>query len=547
MYTVYADSNCIYNPLISDLAIFNTKLDLELNKSGSFSFSIPPSNPFINSIVKLKSVITVYEDNFIIFRGRALNDQEKFNKTVTVTCEGELAFLNDSVQRPFKFTGTPAELFTYLINKHNEQVDGFKQFKVGQVTVTDPNNYINRSDTEYSKTLDLLKEQLLETLGGYIWFRHESDGIYIDYLKDFTTLNRQPIKFGSNLLDLTKNEKADDIATVVIPLGALIDDENSENKGERLTIKSVNNGLDYIEDTEAITLRGRIVKVIQYDDVTNPTNLLRKGQEVLAQNVLLTNSIELGAVDLSSLNKEFTNFKLGSYVLIESSPHDLDTTMLVSKLSINLQKPASNKLLLGTSSTSFADKQHSINNKYDNVVENVWQITNNLKDNYNSKFEDSNNSIIQLRQDMLSAIGQEKDRIITTVAETYYAKGDVDTLISELNTVFTQTKDNFEMQFNKFTRDLEDINNDVNVNFETYKKYIRFEDGNIILGEVGNELTLKIEKDKVGFYQNNNMIGYYGNSKFYIIDGEVTHSLRIGGFAFVPRANGSLDFKKVGI
>lgn len=393
MYTVYVDSNCIYNPLISDLAIFNPKVDLELNKSGSFSFSIPPTNPFINSIVKMKSIITVYEDKDTIFRGRVLDDQENFNKTIAVKCEGELAFLNDSVQRPFEFTGTPAELFTYLITKHNEQVDEFKQFKIGQITVTDPNNYINRSDTEYSKTLDLIKDQLIDSLGGYIWFRHETDGVYIDYLKDFTTLNRQPIRFGSNLLDLTKNEKANDIATVIIPLGATIDDEDSENKGERLTIKSVNNGLDYVEDLEAIALRGRIVKVVTFDDVTNPTNLIRKGRESLAQSVLLANSIELDAVDLSSLNKEFNNFKLGSYVLIESAPHDLDTTMLVSKLSINLQKPASNKLTLGTTSTSFTDKQHSINNKYDNVVETVVKI----ESNYETNIPKLESSIIEIQ------------------------------------------------------------------------------------------------------------------------------------------------------
>lgn len=181
------------------------------------------------------------------------------------------------------------------------------------------------------------------------------------------------------------------------------------------------------------------------------------------------------------------------------------------------------------------------------VCDSTWEIANDLEDDYNSKFEDANSSIVQLRLDMLSSIEQEKDRIISTVSEAYYAKGDVDTLVSELNTIFTQTKDSFEMQFNKFNQDLEDLNNNTNANFEEYRKYIRFENGNIILGEAGNELTLKIENDKVGFYQNNNLIGYYGNSKFNIVDGEVTHSFKIGDFAFVPRANGSLDFKKVGI
>ena len=32
----------------------------------------------------------------------------------------------------------------------------------------------------------------------------------------------------------------------------------------------------------------------------------------------------------------------------------------------------------------------------------------------------------------------------------------------------------------------------------------------------------------------------------YITDGQFTQSLKVGAFGFVPRANGSLDFKKVG-
>lgn len=181
------------------------------------------------------------------------------------------------------------------------------------------------------------------------------------------------------------------------------------------------------------------------------------------------------------------------------------------------------------------------------VCDSTWEVANDLQQDYDNKFDDANDSIIQLRKDMISSIEQEKNKIILTVSEEYYKKGETDQLIDALSTTFSQTKDSFEMQFNKFSQDLEDLNNGTNANFEEYRKYIRFEDGNIILGEIGNELTLKIEKDKVGFYQNNNLIGYYGNSKFNIVDGEVTHSLMIGNFAFVPRANGSLDFKKVGI
>ena len=50
--------------------------------------------------------------------------------------------------------------------------------------------------------------------------------------------------------------------------------------------------------------------------------------------------------------------------------------MLVQKLSLDLQKPASNKLTLGTSFASFTDREHDFNNKFGNIVESVENIKN---------------------------------------------------------------------------------------------------------------------------------------------------------------------------
>ena len=112
------------------------------------------------------------------------------------------------------------------------------------------------------------------------------------------------IQFGENLLDMIREVRGEDLCTVVVPLGAK--DEETE---ERLTIASVNNGKDYIEDAEAIALYGRIVKVIEYDDVTLPENLMRKGQSVLNSQRLLSVCITLTAVDLHLLNVDIDLWK----------------------------------------------------------------------------------------------------------------------------------------------------------------------------------------------------------------------------------------------
>jgi len=81
--------------------------------------------------------------------------------------------------------------------------------------------------------------------------------------------------------------------------------------------------------------------------------------------------------------------------------------------------------------------------------------------------------------------------------------------------------------------------------FEEISKYIRFEDGNIILGESGNTLTLRIENDRISFLDSGLEVAYFSNNKLYVTDGEFLHSLQLGNFAFMPRENGNLSFTKL--
>lgn len=71
-----------------------------------------------------------------IFCSRVLNEEIDFEGEKTITCEGNMAYLLDSVQRPYKGEYTPEQLFRLYIENHNGQVEEEKQFKVGNITVT---------------------------------------------------------------------------------------------------------------------------------------------------------------------------------------------------------------------------------------------------------------------------------------------------------------------------------------------------------------------------------------------------------------------------
>lgn len=536
MYKVYCDNYLIYDTRLTELTIINPSLNLELNKTGSFTFTIYPSHPYYDKLQKLKSIIKVYQDDYIVFRGRILNDVQGWHNEKKVTCEGELAFLVDSIQRPYDFLSgdkstTISELFSYFITNHNEQVDDDHKFKVGNITVTDPNDYIVRADSNYTNTWDSINNKLIDSFGGYLWVRHEEDGNYIDYLADFNTLSSQTIEFGKNLIDLEKTVKGEDIATAIIPLGV-----KSEDTEERLTIKSVNDDVDYVYNQEAVNKYGWIFKTVVWDDVTVASNLLTKGNKYLADSINLAVSIELSAVDLSAIETNAGSFKLGSYLKVKTKPHDIvDKLFLINKLSLNLTSPKSNKITLGTSYSTFTEKASSSTKGVgDMITQEVVNATSQI-----------GSAIEEVRQQTSSMITQSSQEILSQVSEDYYLKDDANTLIQSISTQFSQTNEAFEMKFNTFNQNLHDVQTNTDAQFQNISKYIRFVDGNIILGEENNPLTLRIENDKISFLENGYEIAYWQNRKFYAVDGEFISSLKLGKYAFIPRDNGNLSFKKV--
>lgn len=534
MYRVYCDGLTLYNSKLENLQIFNPSLELELNKTGSFQFTLYPQHPQYSHIQKLKSIITVYQDDYLLFRGRVLEEELGFRNEKRIVCEGSLAFLLDSIQSPYDFTGSIEEYLTGRLASHNAHVETGKQFTLGNVTVSDPNDYIVRASIDYVNTWEELQKKLLDLLGGYLVVRYENGVNYLDYLQDFTLLSPQKVTFGQNLLDLKRIRKGADIATALIPLGAKLQDDEGKDTGERLTVASVNDGLDYITDPDAVSRYGFICKSQVWDDVADPTNLLTKGKAYLSGLVNLPETIDLSAADLATVGASFSGFHLGTYVRVESKPHGIDQNFLVSKLSINLLEPGKNRLTLGGTLSSLSGALAGVSNAQREIT---LEIENAEKT--------ASEALYNIEQNLLASVKASADNIKSTVAENYYLKEDTDALVSSVQTEVTQTKESVDIQFTQFNTDLEALANGTDAEFEEIRKYIRFVDGSILLGQIGNELELKISNNRISFLQDAVEVAYFSDNKLYVTDGHFLHSLQIGNFAYIPRANGNLSFKKL--
>jgi len=156
------------------------------------------------------------------------------------------------------------------------------------------------------------------------------------------------------------------------------------------------------------------------------------------------------------------------------------------------------------------------------------------------------NNIREEVQTNLTSIQQSMEEITMTALQDYVAKSEFETYQEQVSTEFTQTAEDFNFNFNNITSQITTIDGNTQQQFQEINKYIRFVDGNIILGESGNEITLKIENDRIAFIQNNSEVAYFSNNKLTVLDGDFLNSLKIGNFAFKPRANGNLSLVYVG-
>lgn len=435
MYRIFADDTLIYDSTIDDYKIGKGSISLETNKSGSFVFSIYPDHFFYDNFIKLKTIITVYKRGKIVFRGRILNEVVDYWNNKVITCEGELGYLQDSIIRPFNFSGTPKALFRKLITEHNAQVDEFKRFKIGKVTIMDADNNIAVENPEYASTTDNLNDHLLTPLEGYIYITHGEDGTEItptiNYLADFSKTSSQTIEFGVNLKTFTKNVKAESLCTAVIPLGAEIDDGDDDTEDKKLTIASVNDGIDYVYSEEAVAIYGWIYKTVSFDTITDASTLKAKGEKWLTDNAKQLITIELTAIDLHLLNPEIESISVCEYVRATSTPHNFDAVMLCNKQTIDLLKPDNDTYTLGytyasltTSTAEIKKTMGSIDSRY---------VTNRR---LSSALANTSSLIAQTESNILLEVdGQLSDlsESVSAELELKVGIGDDDALISMIN------------------------------------------------------------------------------------------------------------------
>lgn len=318
-----------------------------INAVDSFTFTIYPDNAGYNKLKPLTTAVTVTDDSTgkDIFIGRMLKCPDSMDEQglicKSVTCEGRLGWLYDSVQpyAEYKMVGVRTVLASF-ISRHNVQVGDDKHISVGQVTVTADNNYTY--SVNWVSTMDAISEQLVGKFGGEIQLRDQDGKVYIDYLEHIGHGTDTKIELAVNLKTVSREVDETSVITRLYPLGAKATDSE-----KRLTIGSVNSGKDYIEDSALVTKYGVISGTQTWDDVTQASILKTKATAYLKSANKAKTQYRITAVDLSTIDMNFEQFELGCWYRIVNPLMGIDEDLRIIGITINLDNPEQSELTFG--------------------------------------------------------------------------------------------------------------------------------------------------------------------------------------------------------
>ena len=359
--------------------ITNGKIKEEINAIPSFSFSIYPNNAGYQLLTPFYTKVEVYDEKHrhIAFDGRVLVVEPSMDSSglvlKRVTCEGKLAYLNDTIQEycaPKNWT--TKGLLQQILKVHNARVDVSKVINLGNVQAVDTNDNIYVG-IQYDSSWKTLVEKLVKKSGGEVQFRNVNDLLYLDYLKQIGEEKSTSIVLAKNMQSITQKIDSSSLITRLYPYGAKIkvkdESGNEKETEERLSISSVNGGKPYVEDAEYLSRYGVVETTQFWDDVNSLEILKSKGAAWLKENNRITVSYEIDAFDLSLIDVDSDELTVGNIYPVRNELLDIDEKLRVISRTIDVIEPHKTTLEFGSKKQTLTNMQTSINQYVVETVE----------------------------------------------------------------------------------------------------------------------------------------------------------------------------------
>lgn len=560
MYQITYDHYILYDPRFATaedkLMITEPDVYLAVGKAGEMSFVLQPDHPYLDRLQRMQGVVSLLDDGVPVYRGRITKDNATYYGSRKITTEGLMACLNDSVIPPFSFPGDVEEdkeyqtaaasgnvvdyFFRWILARHNAQVSEAQQIKPGVCTVTDSNNYIARSSTEYLPTMEVLTTRLPKSaLGGHLLIRYEADGNYLDYYADLPLTNTQQVEYAANLLDIVSERDGTEIYTSILPVGkdglTIADIADGD-----LTDDLVKDGLT-VYSRSGVAAYGRINRYVRWDDVTVVANLLAKAKASVSSAGLATQeSITVQAVDLG-WQDSVQHFRVGRMTLLVSTPHGYNAAYALMELQPDILSPGNTRITLGATRQTYTGAQIDTDRE---TKEDMDRQREEIKSEMREETRQQLDQVTESTMQQITDVQQSLNSIILAALQNYVETGEFGSYKEEMSSKLELLADQLNLTLTTITERIEDVNGDLQSKYSEVTKAFRFTADGLIIGESGNEILLRLDNDVMQFIRNNTpelMLTAAGVEAHQV---KVT-ILIIGNVAFMADGSGDVVVKGV--
>lgn len=423
----------IHSANSNDVKLASGSMSVEINAIDLFQLEMYSNNPGYGHIQPFKTLIKVLntKTNEYDFEGRVLKPNDTMDASglhsTAFDCEGELGYLHDSVQRHMEFRGTPEALFHTILDYHNENVEEYKRFEVGEINVTNNTNnlyvYLSAEETTFDEIID----KLIDRIGGELQIR-KVDGVrYLDLLERIGENSDTEIRLARNLLSMSRSVDPTEVITKLKPLGTRIeseDEEATDASEARLTIADVNGGSPYIIRQDLVDagfgIRGGSEV---WDDITTESALLSAGNSYMNNQKISLNQYTVDALDLSLIDLAVSSFNKGDSYPTINPLMAIDERLRVIGRTIDIISPQNGALTIGDKFKNLYDYEHD-NRQTARVV---TRLENNV-----SSLSRSNNQLRTAYEEISNEIQNVQDTVVNV---------DLEGLPQELQQIYGQLED----------------------------------------------------------------------------------------------------------
>lgn len=354
--------------------LISPHLKLETNKAGTFEFMLNKGHLQYDGFSEIKTFVWLFRDDKCLFRGRVNDIVTDIFGQRTISCEGDLVVLSDSIQSPNTFidvqtvgttkkkknvkrtsvqtTEMRAEVFfRSVIETHNAQFDDArKQFEIGTVNASKKDEFGKFDLTSYSDTSSVLSSEILGKFGGIIQTRYDrnSSKTYIDWIENYTEQNSQEAKFGVNLLELDEQPPDDKPWSILLPIGK--DGLTISGASGSESMSGISRDGIYLKISSAVSKYGKIVHYEKFDDATKADDLLHKAYEYLwVRKKVYPKNITFKAIDLQLLGESNDPLELGDLIRVNAQNTLLINSVLPCiEMELDILNPENNTYTIGS-------------------------------------------------------------------------------------------------------------------------------------------------------------------------------------------------------